>query len=57
MNLLETLQRLLRKVGCITTLLSFSRLITEARREDLTGKETLSLTMNAQNKLSKTGTG
>ena len=57
MNLLETLQRLLRKVGCITTLLSFSLLITEARREDLTGKETLSLTMNAQNKLSKTGTG
>ena len=57
MNLLETLQRLLRKVGCITTLLSFSRLITEARREDLTGKETLSLTMKVQNKLSKTGTG
>lgn len=40
MNLLETSQKLLKKVGCITTLLSFLRQITVVVPGDLTGKET-----------------
>ena len=39
MNLLETLQKLLKEVDCMTSLLSFLRQITEALPGDLTGKK------------------
>ena len=39
MNLLETLQKLWKQVGCMTTLLSFSRQTTEELPGDLTGKK------------------
>ena len=38
MNQLETLQKLLKEVDCMTTLSSFSQQITEALPGDLTGK-------------------
>ena len=42
MNLLETLQKLLKEVDCMTTLSSFSRQITEVLPGDLTGKRNVS---------------
>ena len=45
MNLLETLQKLLKEVDYMTTLLLFSLQITEAPRGDLTGKKIASLTI------------
>lgn len=51
MNLLETLQKLLKEVDCMTTLFSFSRQITEALHEDLTGKKMASLNIKVVNEL------
>ena len=51
MNLLETLQKLLNEVGCMTTLLSFSRQITEERHGDLTGKKMTSLSMKDRSRM------
>ena len=52
MNLLETLQKLLKEVACMTTQLSFSLQIPEAPHVDLTGKKMASLIINVDNKLS-----
>ena len=52
MNLLETLQKLLKEVACMTTQLSFSLQITEAPHGDLTGKKMVPLTIKVHNKLS-----
>ena len=52
MNLLETLQKLLKEVDCMTTLLSFSLQITEAPHGDLTGEKMVSLTIKVKNNLS-----
>ena len=53
MNLLETLQKLLKEVACMTTQLLFSLQITEAPHGDLTGKKMVSLTVKVDNKLSR----